>query len=434
MLKRSERLSTRYLSEVRDRYGETALLQMGPFRVALIHNPEDIHHVLVQNARGYVKSRSYRGLALSLGSGLLTSEGELWRRQRRLSQPAFHPKRLEALCATMVDCIERWLETWERRSPASRRLDLHTAMLDVTLSIVGHTLFGLELGGESGQIGAALTCVAEHARRHTESLVRPPLWFPTPFHLRYHRSMRLFDDTVHEIIRARRRNPVDRGDLLSMLMAATGDSGTERMTDAQLRDEVMTFLTAGWETVAIATSWTFLALSQHANATLRVRQEISRLGDRRIEFSDLAELNYLNCVIQEAMRLYPPIWLFEREALEDDTLGGYRIPKGTIVAISPWTIHRSPLRWSEPERFDPDRFSPSRSQGRSRYAFIPFGAGPRICIGNQFAMMEAKLILAMVLRRFHVDVVTDPAPMPNARLTLRPFGGMPARISPRDDL
>lgn len=417
------------IDELRERYGDTSMSTFGPFRFVFVHQPEDVQRVLVTNHRNYVKSRSYEGLRLALGNGLVTSEGDFWRRQRKLSQPAFHRQRLEGLVSTMVDCVERAEQRWrDRAGRGGSSLDLHQEMMRLTLGIVGHTLFGIELAGESNELGPAVSTILTHANKYAESLIRIPLWIPTPANYRFRRAKRRIDETVHRIIAERRRNPEDRGDLLSMLMTAS--DGDDRMTDEQLRDEVLTFFAAGHETIAVAMGWTFLMLSQYPEAAKKIREEVRDVaGDDRITFEMLPRLKYTGWVISEVMRMYPPVWIIERQALGDDVLGGYRIPKGTIVAVSPWGLHYSPKLWDDPHRFDPERFSDERSEGRSKYAYLPFGGGPRVCIGNHFAMMESKVIVAMLLRHFDVDVARNPPPTPVPRVTLRPEGGMPATIA-----
>ncbi len=419
------------INRLRDEFGDTTLSKFGPYRFVFAYDPVDIHHVLVRNHRNYVKSRSYEGLRLVMGNGLVTSEGAFWKRQRRLSQPAFHHKRLAGLAETMTQCVDRTADAWLARA-GTRPLDVdfHAEMMRLTLGIVGETLFGIDLTGASNELGAAISVVLQHANEYAESIVRVPLWLPTPANRRFQRAKKLLDATVQKIITERRAHGRDEGDLLSMLMSITDQSGEERMTDAQLRDEVMTLFLAGHETIATSMSWTFLLLSQHPDVLSRVRQEVAAVaGDGPIRFADLPQLEYTGWVVNEAMRVYPPVWIIERQALQDDVIGGYRIPKGTIVAVSPWGLHHSPKLWRNPERFDPERFSPDRSEGRNKYAFLPFGGGPRVCIGNNFALMEAKIIVATLARRFDVDIAADPPPTPEPRVTLRPQGGMRARIS-----
>ena len=407
-------------------HGDVALFRFGPVRYVLLNDPDAIQHVFVTNHRNYVKSRSYRGLELVLGQGLVTSEGELWRRQRKLSQPAFHHQRLATLVDAMARCTNEMLEDWSNRA-ADRELDVHGEMMRLTLRIVGHTLFSTELAGDANELGPALTVALVRANKQAEAIVPMPTWLPTPLNFRFHRAMRVLDATVHRIIAERRASGGDRGDLLSMLMSATDEGGTGGMSDAQLRDEVMTLFLAGHETIATAMSWTWSLLSRHPEVAGLVREEArSVLGGRAPRVEDLPRLVYTGWVVDECMRLFPPVWVIERSAIEGDVVAGYEIPPRWIVAASPWTLHRHPGLWEDPQRFWPERFAAERSETRPKHAYLPFGAGPRICIGNHFAKMEAKVILATVAQRFAVEVPDTPRPEPG--VTLRPRGGMRGRL------
>jgi len=420
----------RALTTSHEQLGDTVCFRVGPVRFVSVADPALVQHVLVRNHRNYIKSRSYRGLRLVLGNGLVTSEGAHWRRQRKLAQPAFHRQRLALLAETMAHSVQERLADWDTR--ARPEIDVHEEMMQLTLRIVGRTLFGTDLGDGLGDLGPAVTTCLHKANEHAESLVPLPLWVPTPSNLRFARAKRRLDGIVHQIIEGR-REACEAGeigdDLLGMLMSATDESGTERMSDQQLRDEVMTLFMAGHETIATAMSWTWMLLHEHPEVATRVRQEAQEvLGGRSPGFEDLPKLAYTGQVLSEVMRLYPPAWIMEREAIEDDVLGPWKIPAGTTVAMSPWVLHRRPELWEDPLRFDPDRFAPGRDEGRHKYAYLPFGAGPRVCIGNHFALMEAKIILASVIQRFGVEVDDPDGVELDARVTLRPLGGMAGRL------
>ncbi|MCH9688784.1 MAG: cytochrome P450 [Deltaproteobacteria bacterium] len=414
------------LTQGHEQFGDVVCFYVGPIRFISVSDPAHAHHVLVRNHRNYIKSRNYQGLRLVLGNGLVTSEGEYWRRQRKLAQPAFHHRRLANLADTMATCVQEQLARWdERREPG---VDIHDEMMQLTLRIVGRTLFGMDLGTNLGDLGPVVTTCLEKANDHAESLVRLPLWLPTPSNRRFGKAKRKLDAIVHEIIE-QRRNGEPRDDVLGMLMAATDETGTERMDDQQLRDEVMTLFMAGHETIATSMSWLWMLLHQHPEVAARVRAEVEAvLGDRTPQLEDLPQLVYTGQVISEAMRLYPPAWIMERQALADDRLGSWRIPRGSIVAVSPWVLHRNPALWENPLRFDPDRFTPERSHDRPKHAYLPFGAGPRVCIGNHFALMESKIIVASLVRRYAIDIARPDAVQLSPRVTLRPAEGMPARL------
>jgi len=409
----------RSLTEAHQRFGDATCFRVGPIRFMSVADPAMAQHVLVRNHRNYIKSRSYHGLRLVLGNGLVTSEGDHWRRQRKLTQPAFHRARLARLAETMAACVDERLRQWDQR--AHPPVDLHEEMMQLTLRIVSRTLFGADLGDDLGPLGPAVTTCMHKANEYAEAVLRLPLWVPTRSNLRFNRAKRVLDRIVHDIIETRRRGQ-PRDDVLAMLMAATDDTGTERMSDQQLRDEVMTLFMAGHETIATAMSWTWLLLHQHPHVAERVRQEAAAvLGGRAPGFDDLPQLTYTGQVIDEVMRLRPPAWIVEREALADDQLGPWHVPAGTIVAVSPFMMHRHPGLWRDPERFDPERFDPARAADRPRHAYLPFGAGPRVCIGNHFALMEAKIILTTIIQRYAVVVVDPESVRMDPRVTLRPL-------------
>lgn len=412
----------------RERYGDVVHFRFGPYDYYTVNDPDVVKHVLVDNAKAYTKSRNYLGLKVVLGDGLLTSEGDKWRKQRKLSQPAFHRDRLEGFARTMAQSTRDMLGRWTREG-STAVFDIHHEMMRLTFRIVGLTLFSSDVDGDAKEVGAAMEVAMHWANDYAESLVRVPPFVPTPANLRFKRAMKTIDDVVYRLIRERRQAADKGDDLLGMLMEAT-DDGTA-MNDQQLRDEVITMVLAGHETTANLLSWTFRLLSQHPDIERRVREEAVRvLGDREPGLEDVKPLDYTRRVLDEALRLYPPAWMFERQAVEDDVLGGYPIAKGSIVGFCPYVLHRHPGHWENPEGFDPDRFLPERSQKRPRYAYLPFGGGPRTCIGNHFAMMEAQIILAMVLREHRIEldpshpVVLDPV------ITLRPRHGIHVRRRP----
>ncbi|MDO9021121.1 MAG: cytochrome P450 [Deltaproteobacteria bacterium] len=405
--------------------GDLAALRFGPYGYLVLQGPDAVRHVLVENARAYQKSPSYRGLRMILGNGLITSEGEFWKRQRKLAQPAFHRERLGALADAMVSDTADMLAQWRREG--DRGFDLHDAMMHLTLRIVGHALFSTDVQGDAGAVGAAFAVAIERANEEAVSLVHLPTWLPLPGNARFHGAMKTLDALVHRIIGERRAMPEEKHprDLLSMLMSARDDEGAG-MSDAQLRDEVMSIVGAGHETTANALAWTFHVLGDHPEAAARVAAEAqAAFGERTPTMDDCRALPYTKRVVEEAMRLYPPVWGLERIAIEDDVVGDVRVPKGTLVGVIPWCIHRDPRWWPDPERFDPDRFLPAAVEARPRYAYLPFGAGPRVCIGNSFALMEAQLALAMIAREYRLERAPWHRAVLDASVTLRPKGGMP---------
>jgi cytochrome P450 len=413
-------------------YGDVARLRFGPFAYYLLNDPAHVHHVLVESHANYTKSRNYRGLRFVVGQGLVTSEGDFWRRQRRLAQPAFHRQRLGAFVTMMAGDTEKMLDRWDRSERAE--IDVHEEMMHLTFRIVGRTLFSTDVEGDAQAIGEALTRAIRWANEYVEAVVHAPPWFPTPDNVRFGRAKKTLDDLVFRIIRERRESGADPGDLLSMLMNARDEESRAAMTDAQLRDEVMTLVLAGHETTANALSWTFYLLSRHPDVARRLKNEVTDvLGGRAPALEDLPRLVYTRQVIEESLRLYPPAWILERQAIASDTIGGFEIEKGAIVGISPWSIHRSTKLWDNPEGFDPDRFRPEGAAARPKLAYLPFGAGPRFCIGNAFALMEAQIIVAMVMQRQVLDLVPGHPVVPEPLVTLRPRHGirMTLRRAPR---
>ena len=408
-------------------YGDTVRFRFGPWNFVTLHRPEDIRAVLLERHADFRKSPSYEGLKLILGTGLLTSEGEFWQRQRKLATPAFHHKRLVGFAETMTRCSSDLADGWDRRVRAGETsLDVFEEMTALTFRIVGLTLFSTELSDHAGAMGPALAVAVEHANYLATSLMlAPPPWVPTARNRRFRHAVGVIDELVLGIIAERRRSGEDHPDLLGMLMAATveGDPSAG-MSDHELRDEVATLVLAGHETTANALTWTFVLLAQHPEVEARVVEEIQRVcGDR--------PPTYVGQVIDEAMRLYPPAWVFERQAIHDVELGEYAIPRGTLVAISPWTLHRHPGHWPRPLRFDPERFSEAAKAARPRYTYLPFGGGPRQCIGTNFALIEAKLVLASLLARYRLELLSGQDLRPDPAVTLRPRQGLKMRLHPR---
>jgi cytochrome P450 len=413
-------------------HGNVVRYRFGQFQYLLVSGIDEIQHVLVKNQKNYTKSRSYQGLKLVMGEGLLTSEGEFWRRQRKLAQPAFHAQRLKGLASTMARLTSDALEDWKARPESARTVDMHDEMMRLTFRIVGQTLCSTDVERDAQTIGKALTVAVRYANDYVEQLVKIPPWVPTPKNFRFHRAMKSLDMLVYRLIEDHRKNPGHHGDLLQMLMEATDDGDGEGMTPKQLRDEVMTLVLAGFETTANALTWTLYLLSRHPEAARRLEAEaVAVLGDRPPTFEDLAKLEFTERVFQEAMRLYPPAWCFERAAIDTDQVGGYTVPKGTTIAVCPYVLHRNPSYWEKPDQFDPDRFLPERSEARSRFAYLPFGDGPRVCIGKGFAMMEAKIVLAAIAANFRYELAPGSSVEIEPGITLRPKNGIRMVISPR---
>ncbi|MBC8070605.1 MAG: cytochrome P450 [Deltaproteobacteria bacterium] len=409
-------------------HGDVVAFRIGPIQAVLLRDPEAIKHVMVDNNHNYDKAtRGYDVLRRFLGNGLLTSEGDFWRRQRRIAQPAFHRKRIAAFAETMVADTLDMLDAWEPIASQGRTIDMSHEMMALTLRIVGKTLLSTDVQDAADQVGAAVTTLNLWADAALDSIL--PIGFPTPSSQRANAAGKRLDAVIGKII-AQRRAGEPGEDLLGMLMSTKDAETGESMTDKQLRDEVMTIFLAGHETTANALSWLFYLLSTHPEVERRVRAELDEvLGARPPALDDLGKLQYLTMVIKEAMRLYPPAWIIDRHAIGEDEVLGYRIRKNSLVLLSPYVTHRHPGLWPNPEGFDPLRFTPEAEESRARYAYFPFGGGPRQCIGNGFAMMEAQLIVAAVLQRFRPWLVPGHPVELGPLITLRPAHGLKMGIT-----
>lgn len=414
------------------RHGDLVQLRFGPLRVYVLAHPDHAQHVLVDGAKSYSKrTRGYDALRLLLGNGLVTSEGDFWRRQRRIAQPGFHKKRIAAFADTMTEESLALVHRWRTLARTGGPVDVAGEMTNLTLRIVSRTLLSTEVDDTDSSIGHAVDRMNGFAREMMTNPFTLPMWVPTRKNREFRRHADTLDGIVMGIIADRRRTGEDKGDLLSMLMAAEDAETGEHMTDAQLRDEVMTIFLAGHETTANALAWTLLLLSEHPDVARRLQAELDEvLGGRAPNLEDLPRLETTRRVVRESMRLYPPAWSIGRRAEVDDVVGGFRIKADSLVILSPWVTHRSPALWPNPEGFDPDRFAPDAPK-RPRYAYFPFGGGPRQCIGNNFALMEAELVLATIMSHFSVALEPGHRPEPQAFITLQPKGGLPMRLLPR---
>jgi cytochrome P450 len=413
------------------RFGDVAYLKIGPRRGYLITNPADVRHVLQDNARNYHKSPLYQKLRMSIGNGLLTSEDGFWLRQRRIAQPAFHRQRVSGLADVMARAARETADSWETTAADGRPVDMSDEMMRFTRTVVLRALLGGDLGPFASKVDDAWVVINEHVGNSFWSLGIIER-FQRAKARQFEEARLVLRQAVDYVITERRRNPKDSADLLSMLMGARDEETGERMTDEQLRVEVTTFLLAGQETTSLALTWTWFLLSQNPKARHRLEDELDTvLAGRPPEYSDLAQLPYTRMVVDEAMRLYPPAWGFSRQALEDDTLGGFPLPRGWLAFVIPYVLHRLPEYWKDPETFDPERFSAEHSAERPKFVYVPFGAGPRQCIGNQFALIEAHLSVATLAQRYRLQLVPGHRVEPWPLITLRPRYGMPMIIERR---
>ncbi|MCO4762640.1 MAG: cytochrome P450 [Myxococcales bacterium] len=425
-------------SRAHQRQGDVVSLRMLGTQVVSLANPEDWHRVLVTNRTNYTKrTRGYHKLKLFLGEGLVTSEGDHWRRQRRIAQPAFHRKHIETFAESMVQASLDMRRQWEQSAAAGETRDIADDMMRLTLRIAGETLFSLDVTGEAADVGDALGEVLTAFDRITTAPIPYPELWPTASNRRMRAAIAKLDEVVEGIIAQRRASGDTTRDLLGNLMAARDEETGEGMNDKQLRDEVMTMLLAGHETTANALAWTLHLLSTHPEVADKVAEELqTHTGGETLTMRQMCQLRYTDQVLKESMRLYPPVWIIGRRAEEDDEIGGFHIRKGTYVYLPAWVLHRNERTWRQPSRFDPDRFSPERvaerkALGAHRFSYLPFSGGQRKCIGDQFARMEAIIALATLLPAVKLQPVAGRAVEADAQLTLRPKGGLPMHLSPR---
>ena len=413
-------------------YGDVVGCRFGNTRAVLLAHPDHIRHVLHDNHRNYNKQNvDYAMLRRLLGNGLLTSEGAFWHRQRRLIAPMFHRQRVAGFCNLMVNSTLGMLERWDVLARRGEPFDVGAEMMRLTLEIVAKALFSADVSDDAETIGDALT---EVNRQLGELSLLDLLWMiPTPRKRRFRAAVRALDQVVGKIVDERRLSTHRNQDLLSMLLEAVDAETDKGMTPRQVRDEVLTLLLAGHETTANALTWTWYLLAQNPEAADKLEREVREvLGDRAPDALDLPNLRYTRMVVEESMRLYPPAWAISRNTIADDEIGGYRIPRKTSVIICSFITHRHPAFWENPDRFDPERFSPARAEGRPNFAYLPFGGGPRICIGNGFAMTEAQLVMATVAQRYRLGLAPAYPVELHPLITLRPRHGMRMTLHPVD--
>jgi cytochrome P450 len=415
-----------YVNSVWNEYGDVTQFPVPRPPSYLVNSPAGVRHVLVDNARGYDKSTiQYRALSLVTGEGLLTSDGSAWREQRRVLQPAFHHSALEEIGGHVVAATKRVADQWAAL-PAGSVVDVDAFMMGAALEVVAASLMGTDLTGRSSEIADATLDALEVVVARARVPLTPPAWLPTPANRVLRRSVARLDSAVSEMVASRSDSP--GGDLLGLLLAVRDEQGRP-LSVAQIRDQLVTFIVAGHETVASALGWAWGLLAQHPQAADRIAAEAESVApDRPISFDDYSELPFTRAVVEETLRLYPPAWLVTRRALDDDLIDGTQVPAGSLIIMSPWLLHRHPDLWSDPQAFQPERFL----QAIPRFAHIPFGAGPRLCIGRDFSYVEAVMVLAQLVRQFTVALPSGHGlPVGEPLVTIRPRGGMPLLVAAR---
>ncbi|MEA2166517.1 MAG: hypothetical protein QOK37_4644 [Thermoanaerobaculia bacterium] len=414
-----------FLSGIVKEYGDAAQFFVGPQQLFIINHPDLIRDLLVTQHRSFHKSRVLQRSKIIFGEGLLTSEEAFHTRQRRLAQPAFHRERIAHYGEVMIDRAARMASSWRD----GEELDVHHEMMRLTLSVVAKTLFDADVDEDADEIGRALSSLVDLFPTLMNPLANLMRKLPLPQTMRVRRSIAMLDRTIYAIIDERRRSGEDRGDLLSMLLLALDEEGDgSGMTNLQLRDEAMTLFLAGHETTANALAWTWFLLSQNPGALATMEREIDAVvGDRLPTPADFVRLTYTEMVVAESMRMYPPAWAVSRLAIEDVALGDWLVPRGAAVIASQAVTHRDPRWWPDPDRFDPLRFTAESKAVRPKLAYFPFGGGPRICIGEGFAWMEAVLMVATIAQKWRLELVSRDV-QAKASITLRPAGGLRMRV------
>ncbi len=412
-------------------YGDVVRFSVPGNLAYFINHPDHVQHVLQMNHRNYDKDTfQYNALARITGRGLLTNNGEDWLQKRRIAQPAFGRKALLGMIPVVAQAAEAMMSRWEKSLSTHDRLDVDREMMQCALDVVARTLFGADLSQRAFRLTGAVMDALDYLIFQTRTLMMVPGWWPNRENRQYRTAMQTIESVVNQLIDQRTRAETG-DDFMGLLLAAKDDAGNPALSRREIRDEVVTLLIAGHETVASSLTWSWYLLAQHPELRQKVQQEAEVVIGRDVPDSEkLDQLVYTQQVYEEALRLYPPAWLITRRALGADQVGGVTVPAGTLMIISPYVMHRRPDIWPEPEVFNPARFDPSQSPKRHRFAFIPFGGGPRLCIGNRFAMIEAKLILALVSRRFSLDLPPGQDVTVEALVTLRPKDGLMMRVAP----
>jgi cytochrome P450 len=425
------RNSLHVLTDAMRQYGDVVSLRLGPRLAYFLSHPAHIMYVLQTQQRHYRHSPLVERIKPFLGSGLATSDGDHWYRQRRLMQPAFHRQQIARFAAIVTATTAALLDRWHARGPHAAPLDILDEMRHLTGTIIAQVLFGTTLRDTDRTLLQDFRVVTQYSLAQTLALTPWSAAVPTAKRRRYRHALHRLEAVVEHIIALRRTSPAPPDDLLSLLLTARDAETGEPMSARQLRDEVMTLFFAGHETTGLALTWLWYLLATHPAVAERLRAELATvLQQRPPTADDLPRLVYTQMVIHETLRLYPPAWILARAPLRDDEIGGYHVPAHTIVLLSPYVTHRHPAFWEQPERFEPERFTPERIAARPRFAYFPFSGGPRQCIGEPLALLELHCIVAMIASRYELALLPGHRVLPEAVLTLQPRGGLPMTMAP----
>lgn len=407
----------RFVTEMAREFGGVVRFRMGARVLHLVSNPDGIRYVLNENHANYRKGVGLAEARTWLGDGLVTSEGRVWARHRRLMQPAFNPKRVRAFGPLVVDATSDLVAQWRSAAAERRAVDVASDLTQLTLNIITRAMFNTRLE-DVEKVGAAFSTALHDAMSRMTAVVLLPDWIPFPGKLRFRRAVRTLKEIVHDVVRKHRKGTIEKDNLVSILLSEEDGRG-DSLSDKEVHDEVMTILLAGHETTASSLAWTFFLLAQNPWAWRRLRDEVEEvLAEKTPEPGDLPKLSWMGMVFKESLRLYPPVWMIPRRAISDDEICGFHVPADSDVLISPYVLHRDPRRWEQPEAFSPGRFSEEGTHIQPE-SYLPFGRGPRACIGSAFATMEALLILVMCVQNFRLELSPSARVVPEPLLTLR---------------
>ncbi len=410
-----------FIQTNREKYGDIFRINLPIGNLVVVTSPAYAQHVLQEKNRNYQKSFAYDILKIFLGNGLLTSEGDFWRKQRRLAQPAFHRERLAEIVQTMSELAGEMADEWKEIKKEGKPFDITIQMNRITLDIVSKALFGADVRSDLELVRNAITVANEFAIARIRYLTkRIPLWIPTKENKEFKKAAKALDDLLYSIIDNRIANPIERHDLLAMLMEAKDEDTGEGMSHKQLRDESMTLFIAGHETSALALSWAWYMLATHPEVMAKLKEELKEVLNGKLPgFADIPKLTYTRQIVDETLRMFPPAYIIGRRPIDTDELAGNVINKNTNVLVAVYDIHHNPELWDEPEKFKPERFAPENAKKIPKYAYFPFGGGPRLCIGNNFALMEMQIVLATLAQRFDFTLVSPQKPEFDPLITLR---------------
>jgi cytochrome P450 len=425
----------RLFFDLRRDYGDFSSFRVGPDTLYLATHPEYVQYLLQNNYRNYVRGKYYRFFGLFLGrQSLFSTEGDIWLQHRRLSQPAFYRPSLARFASTMVELTGQMLENWDKYASTGQDFDVVPELMSLSLRITGQSLFDVDLAAEAAEVMWASQVWSKSLVRESIPLLdKLPRWLPLPHHRRVQKAQRIMNRVADRVLAAYQDGTkTDAENFVAMLLASRDEKTGRPLSHAQLRDDLKTAMLAGHETTGTALAWIFYSLSRHPQVRAKLEAELDRvLGDRLPTAEDLPALVYTRMVIEESLRLHPPVWGFVRAAIKEDMVDGHRIPAGSSIFFSPYIAHRDPRYWENPEAFDPERFAPGQSEKRPRFAYFPFGGGPHLCIGNHFAMLEMQMVVATVAQRYRLHPLPGHPIYYSPQLSLRPVQGVRTTVHRR---